>query len=248
MNPITNQEQLIKNINSVENYFIEGTEVEKKIISDLIRKGKCLVAYKVNGENRFAPSRFLGYLNNTIKKHLNSREDKDIDGKETNVLISKVIKGKLLTDKILEKNYIKYCKNLGVEPSKYSKRKYWYLELENDFIENLEVDGLFKEGKIAERIHRSRERSSKVIEIAKKNFILKYGHLSCQVCGFDFEKKYGKLGSGFIEAHHTIPVSIMLENHKTSPNDIALLCANCHRMVHKKRPWLTMNKLTSLIK
>jgi len=246
MKLISNKEQLLANIETVENYLTEGDLFEKETIINLIRKGKCLVAYEVTNEIRFAPSRFLGYINNKIDTH--QKSIRSTDGRETNVLINKVLDVKLLSNEEFEKKYIKYCLNLGAQPSNYSKRRYWYFELEKDFEENKIIEGLFPEGKIAERIHKSRERNSKVIELAKRNFKLKYGRLFCQVCKFDFEKKYGKIGSDFIEAHHTIPVSIMAENHMTSPNDIALLCSNCHKMVHKKRPWLSMDKLNSLLK
>lgn len=245
MRLITTKEQLIQNIESVENYLADGTETEKETIRNLIRKGKCLVAYKVNTETRFAPSRFLGYVENQLSKHLKSNTK---DGRETNVLINKELETKLISSEALENNYIKYCENLGVQPSNYSKRRYWFFELENDFVENKELDGLFPEGKIIERLHISRERSSKVVAIAKSNFELKHGRFFCQICKFDFEGKYGKVGADFIEAHHTIPVSEMKDNHLTSPDDIALLCANCHRMVHKRRPWLTMENLSKLLK
>lgn len=245
MKLIKTRGQLISNIESVENYLTNGTEIEKKDIRKLIRKGKCLVAYKANNETRFAPSRFLGYVDNKLNKHQKSNTK---DGREANVVIQKALGTKLNSNTDLEKKYIKYCKNIGVQPSNYSKRKYWSLTLDNDFIENQELDGEFPEGKIVERIHKGRERSSKAITVAKNNFKIKNGKLFCQICGFDFEKEYGKLGAGFIEAHHIIPVSEMNENHKTQPNEIAMLCSNCHRMVHKKRPWLTMKKLNSLIK
>jgi len=45
---------------------------------------------------------------------------------------------------------------------------------------------LFLEGEIIERRHLSRERNSKVIELAKQNFKKNYGKLFCQVCVFDF--------------------------------------------------------------
>lgn len=246
MKLIIEKAQLLRNIETVENYLTDGSEEEQEIIKKLIRKGKSIVAYKADGEIRFAPSRFLGYVNNNLKKH--KSESDQIDGKETNPVLTKVIGSKLIANSILESNYKKYCKNLGVTPSNYSKRRYWLFELDEDFIENKELDGKFPEGKIAERIHKSRERSSKVVTIAKNNFKLKHGHLFCQICKFDFEKKYGKIGTGYIEAHHTIYVSDMKPNHMTSPDEIAMLCANCHRMVHKKRPWLTMKKLNSLLK
>lgn len=245
MRAIEYETQLLVNIEAVENYLVEGNESEQKEIRDLIRKGKCFVAYKVNDEVRFAPSRFLGYVNNYLGEHDASHIK---DGRITNIAIAKVLKSKLDSNEVLEAKYIAYCENLGLQPSNYSKRRYWYLELETDFESNKEIDGVFPEGKIAERLHRFRERNSKVITIAKNNFKLKHGGMHCQVCEFDFEQQYGAIGADFIEGHHTIPVSEMKENHMTSPNEIALLCANCHRMIHKKRPWLSIDELKLLIK
>ena len=109
------------------------------------------------------------------------------------------------------------------------------------------LDERFPEGKIIERIHKSRERNYKVINLAKEKFIKKNGRLFCQVCGFDFENTYGKLGKGFIEGHHTIAVSEMSYDHKTRIEDIVLVCSNCHRMIHKKRPWLRMDELKKIL-
>lgn len=245
MKLISNRKQLIANIETVENYLIEGDLSEKEVMQDLIRKGKCLVAYKVDNEYRFAPSRFLGYINNNLTDHSLSQTK---TGLETNPAITKVLESKLLSDENLETKYIKYCIGLGRQPSNYSKRRYWFFELENDFSENKQIEGLFPEGKIIERIHKSRERNSKLIEAAKLNFKRKHGRLFCEVCDFDFEKQYGAIGKTFIEAHHTIPVSEMEPNHVTKIEDIALLCSNCHSMAHVKRPWLSMKKLKTLIK
>ncbi|GAE32694.1 hnh endonuclease [Halalkalibacter hemicellulosilyticusJCM 9152] len=63
---------------------------------------------------------------------------------------------------------------------------------------------------------------------------MNYGRLFCEICNFDFYKKYGELGGDFIEGHHTIPVSELEEGHKTNVKDIVLVCSNCHRMLHRK--------------
>lgn len=101
---------------------------------------------------------------------------------------------------------------------------------------------------MVERKHKARERNSQVVALAKDKFKEKHGRLFCQVCGFYFETEYGDIGKDFIEAHHTIPVSEMKDDHKTKVEDIAMLCSNCHRMVHKKRPWLTINEIEKLKK
>lgn len=59
--------------------------------------------------------------------------------------------------------------------------------------------------------------------------------LACMACGFDFAKTYGSLGVGFAEVHHVIPLADA-GSRKTDPaTDLSVLCANCHRMVHRKR-------------
>ncbi|WP_410979913.1 HNH endonuclease [Bacillus cereus] len=56
------------------------------------------------------------------------------------------------------------------------------------------------------------------------------------MCSFDFYETYGEIGEDFIKGHHTILVSELEEGHKTKIADIAILCSNCHRMLHRKRP------------
>ncbi len=105
----------------------------------------------------------------------------------------------------------------------------------------------FPEGRELERKHRSRERNQAAIRAAKDAFVKKHGKLFCQVCGFDFQDKYGEAGRGFIEGHHTIPISDLAGEVKTKARDIALVCANCHRMLHRKRPWFKMKDLKRLV-
>jgi len=148
----------------------------------------------------------------------------------------------------LNENYLKYCNLLGVQPSEKDYRKFWQLEISQDFVNNADLTGEFPEGKIVERMHKARERNNQVIFLAKEKFKKENGRLFCQVCGFDFEKTYGNIGKDFIEGHHTIAVSEMSTEHKTKVEDIAMLCSNCHKMIHKKRPWLTMSDIKKLLK
>jgi len=74
----------------------------------------------------------------------------------------------------------------------------------------------------------------------------------CQACHFDFAAKYGELGSGYIEAHHLNPLSERPELEwtdelKTRVADVTVLCANCHRMIHRRRPALALEELRQAI-
>jgi len=106
----------------------------------------------------------------------------------------------------------------------------------------------FPEGKVLFRAHRSRERNRKLVETAKRISLKKPGTLACHACGFDFRARYGALGEGYIGCHHVVPVSAITPGTKSKVSDLALLCSNCHRMIHRRRPWLSMSDLTALVK
>ena len=86
------------------------------------------------------------------------------------------------------------------------------------------------------------ERDSKV-----RRAFLKDKHLKCEVCGFDFEEAYGKLGAGYIEVHHKKPVSEGVRMTDLN-NDLAMLCSNCHRMIHRgKDHMITVEELKGIL-
>ncbi|MFG2249056.1 HNH endonuclease [Spirillospora sp. NPDC048823] len=89
------------------------------------------------------------------------------------------------------------------------------------------------EGRVLERLHRYRERNSKLRK-RKIEATIKAGKaLACDVCGFDFAKEFGVHGNGYIEVHHVIPLH-EIGPSRTQLKDLALLCANCHRMSHRR--------------
>ena len=79
--------------------------------------------------------------------------------------------------------------------------------------------------------HRKVERNPTAAKQAKK-----FHGLRCQACDLDFEERYGKIGKGFIEAHHLKPIAKLEEGVAVTYDvaaDFAVLCANCHRMIHR---------------
>lgn len=103
------------------------------------------------------------------------------------------------------------------------------------------------EGRLLTRKHLARERNRKLVDAKKKAALKKHGKLECEVCSFDFAASYGARGDGFIECHHTKPVSTLAAGHRTHINDLALVCANCHRVIHRGKPWLGVEELRKLI-
>jgi 5-methylcytosine-specific restriction protein A len=81
------------------------------------------------------------------------------------------------------------------------------------------------------RFHRRIERNSKAAQEAKR-----VHGLRCQACAMSFGETYGTLGQGYIEAHHLRPISSLEEGVPVMydiKNDFAVLCSNCHRMIHR---------------
>ena len=90
------------------------------------------------------------------------------------------------------------------------------------------------------------ERSDKIRNAKVKVFTEKHGAVLCENCTFSFEEKYGERGKGFIEVHHIQPLAALLPNAITKLSDLLLLCSNCHRMVHRKKPLLTPDALKGI--
>ncbi len=83
--------------------------------------------------------------------------------------------------------------------------------------------------------HRKREaklRKEKIQDHMQKNG----GKLICEVpcCNFDFNAVYGELGKGYAHVHHLLPLSKAGDDGiSTTLDDLAVVCANCHAMIHR---------------
>ena len=83
-------------------------------------------------------------------------------------------------------------------------------------------------------VHRRREsklRDAKIRQALRQN----NGKLCCQVpsCGFDFSAVYGAIGEGYAQVHHLKPLAETEGEQKTTLNDLMVVCANCHTMIHR---------------
>ena len=102
-----------------------------------------------------------------------------------------------------------------------------------------EIDELFVEGDLKEITIRSYDRCSRAREAC-----ITHNGYSCAVCGFSFEEVYGQLGSEYIEVHHLHPVADVGGSHLINPKtDLKPVCSNCHRMLHHRRPALSIDEL-----
>lgn len=122
----------------------------------------------------------------------------------------------------LEKAWVSHLKNLR----KPDQRK--------AFVDH--ESAAFKEGKSRKAFirHRHREQKLRKAKIAQFRRCNK-GRLFCEVkgCGFDFESVYGKLGRDYAQVHHLKPLANRSKPCWTKLDELAVVCANCHAMIHR---------------
>lgn len=92
-----------------------------------------------------------------------------------------------------------------------------------------------REGERRLSAHMRLERNRGIVNALKKQRMQQHnGRLPCEICGFDFLEAYGPVGAGFAEAHHKKSLAGSPKGGRvTSLNDFIVVCANCHRMLHR---------------
>lgn len=111
-----------------------------------------------------------------------------------------------------------------------SKNERLEITIKDDLHSLIEEEKAFKEGGVTKRFVNFYERDPSLRTAA-----IQHSGTKCIICGFDFEAVYGSHGAGFIEVHHLRPVSTLHEPTKVDPKkDMAVVCSNCHRMIHRK--------------
>jgi 5-methylcytosine-specific restriction enzyme A len=133
-----------------------------------------------------------------------------------------------------------YNKILSLTNIQQSKKKKLKLPSVASDLESFKMDGK-KKIRFSSYYERKPFNRKRAIEI--------HG-LTCMCCGFNFGLKYGNTGEGYIQVHHVKPVSELEEAMLIDPKeDLAVLCANCHAMIHKdKDDTMSIQELKNRIK
>lgn len=104
------------------------------------------------------------------------------------------------------------------------------------------------EGKLLTRIHVYKERDKVFAARAKKYYKDKSGgQLWCEACGMDPVARYGTDGERCLEAHHRVPIEELQPDSITRVDEMAIVCASCHRIIHSKKPCLSVDDIVKLI-
>lgn len=95
--------------------------------------------------------------------------------------------------------------------------------------------------------HLRRERNRSIVDAKRASVMRAKGRLSCEVCSFDFTATYGLHGEGFCEVHHLTALSAANDTVNTELADLAVLCSNCHRIIHRTDPMLSVAEMWTVI-
>jgi hypothetical protein len=105
-----------------------------------------------------------------------------------------------------------------------------------------------KEGRLLTRLHSYKERDRPFSKKVKKHYKgVLGGKLRCMACDMVPIEKYGGNGDKCIEAHHKIPIEELQPDSVTRVEDMAVICASCHRIVHSKKPCLTIEEVRTIV-
>lgn len=131
----------------------------------------------------------------------------------------------------------------------------------NDVIAVLEVIKSCREGVFFQNVPGEIFNPSTVTEGAKqavivnkyerdtgaRNRCIEHWGVKCKVCYLSFQEQYGDYGSGYIHVHHLKPLSEIGEEYQLdSIKDMRPVCPNCHAMIHRSTPALTIDELKKM--
>ena len=91
--------------------------------------------------------------------------------------------------------------------------------------------------------HLARERKQSLVLRKKKSA----ASLNCEACKFSFSQIYGATAAKYCEVHHLVPLGKVEHTTRTRMQDLAILCANCHRVVHLRNPPYTLEELRAIL-
>lgn len=81
-----------------------------------------------------------------------------------------------------------------------------------------------------------------------RNMAISIHGTSCAACGLDMGRHYGQVAVGYIEIHHTTPVSQLGPGYVIDPvRDLIPLCPNCHAVAHRRDPPYSAEEIQSFL-
>jgi hypothetical protein len=251
----TSAQDVTENLLRLHSYAL-GTPAERQFHFDRVYNAEHQVYYKTTEGPIFAPVKWCGAKDNSIGKYaVRKRKISQYYQRALfNIGFRPVSEGQPTYPEIY-REFIDFCHEFGFKesaaglPHSNSRpRKFWSLGYSptpvlQNFSDEVSNPESYYEGATKTVSVNSYERNSK----ARLACIAHYGW-ACQACGIDFSEQYGDRGKEFIHVHHLRPLHEVGEEYEIDPvNDLRPICPNCHAMIHRKEPLLSIEDLSILL-
>lgn len=234
-----------------------GKQRERGFHFDRVYNAEHQVYYKTADGPIFAPVKWCGAKGNTIERYdLRKRKISQVFQRALKNIGFKPIEAGQTTYEEIYKEFIDFCYGFGFKNSDAGlphsnsprPRQFWSLGYVpeasfQNFSDEVADPQNYVEGATKTVAVNSFERNAK----ARLACIAHYGW-KCQACQIDFQKTYGELGSEFIHVHHIRPLHEIGEEYEVDPiADLRPVCPNCHAMIHRQKPPMSVEHLSALI-
>ncbi len=128
MKLVSSRAEVLANVNRLSSYLAQRSGSDAEFVKALIQRGICFVVVDDEGNPFFAPSRFVGYVDNSRQAHIRNH---DKDGRETNKALAGILGPGPNPDARLEREYQAFCARSGITPNRAGSfgvfRKFWDL-------------------------------------------------------------------------------------------------------------------------
>jgi hypothetical protein len=98
------------------------------------------------------------------------------------------------------------------------------------------------EGEPRMLFHLRREREPRIADAKRTTARNQAGELECEACGFVAQHAYLGFGGDVAEVHHRRALAQATGPVQTTLDDLAILCANCHRAIHQTHPLMSVEE------
>ncbi|MDQ3330703.1 MAG: HNH endonuclease [Planctomycetota bacterium] len=213
-------EQVEANIRTLEAARRSEAAQLREEYGALITKGRHFIAYQSESGVAFAPSKFIGYIDNDIATHRNLRSN-GRNGRETSKALKRILGGAPEADESAEKAYLNFCGTLGT-PDEHA-RKYWITDkvIQTSAVHELNLPDWTPPPEITSTITR------KIRDTATTKRLKSLYDYKCMVCGIRLGLSGGK---GYAECGHIRPIGGP-QPGPDEPENILVLCPNHHVML-----------------
>ena len=210
--------------------YSTGSAEEQSFFRTRVRNALHHVAIDLDGSTVFAPVKWSAINKPTLSNYLEKKDP------QTSTFIQSVNKAGFTAvyegakHAALLSKFERFCASFGFTPSAGDNPRVFYiLETAEYLPEEERADGNFMEGAVTTVLVNRFERNKE----ARQRCIDAFG-VSCIVCEFDFQQRYGGRGKGFIHVHHLLPLSLISAEYVVDPeSDLRPVCPNCHAMLHR---------------